>query len=247
MLAVPRGLVWGADMFSMTAELSPKEQEDVEASELRALIHEAYAPTFYHQIGKRLFDLVAGSLLLLLVAPIIILAWLLIRMTSPGAGFFYQDRVGQQARLFRCYKLRSMYIDQDRRIDMEKLRQSESQGLLVKMEDDPRVTWIGRLIRKGSIDELPQLWNVVKGDMSLVGPRPLMPHMMTPYPDLTARRCLVKPGITGEWQIKARDDNRSLSGMVKHDFHYIENCTLLNDLRILLVTIPVVIIAKGAH
>lgn len=227
--------------------IQKSEDAESEADALRDAMPHDYAPTFYHRVGKRLFDLVFGSFLLLLASPLILLAWLLVRLTSPGAGFFFQDRVGQHATRFRCYKLRSMYIDQDRRIDMTKLRQSEAEGLLVKLEDDPRVTWIGRLIRKGSIDELPQLWNVVKGDMSLVGPRPLMPHMMTPYPDLTARRCLVKPGITGEWQIKARDDNRSLSGMVKHDFHYIDNCNLLNDLRILLVTIPVVLIAKGAH
>jgi len=188
-----------------------------------------------------------GVPLLILATPIIASAWVLIRLTSSGPGFFYQDRVGRTGQRFPCYKLRSMYIDQDHRIDMEAVQRSESEGVLVKMENDPRVTWIGSLIRKGSIDELPQLWNVVKGEMSLVGPRPLVPHMVAPYPDLNALRCQVKPGITGEWQVMARDDNRSLSGMVKHDFHYINNCNFWNDLRLLLRTIPVVSSTRGAH
>ncbi len=233
-------------MASEPTEPSEQEQQRI-LGELRAGIDHGFAYTFYRHYGKRWMDLTLGSLALLLLAPVIGLAWLLVRLTSPGPGFFYQDRVGLNGRLFRCYKLRSMYIDQEHRLDMENLRKSEAQGLLVKMEADPRVTRIGQLIRKGSIDELPQLWNVVKGDMSLVGPRPLMPHMVAPYPDLNARRCLVKPGITGEWQVMARDDNRSLSGMVKHDFHYIDNCNLWNDLRLMLLTLPVVISAKGAH
>jgi exopolysaccharide production protein ExoY len=228
-------------------ELTKEEQHKKIVKELQTALSHGFEPTFYHRTGKRILDLVLGIPLLIIAAPIIGTAWFIIRITSSGPGFFSQQRVGLHGKLFACYKLRSMYIDQDHRIDMEAVKQSESTGLLVKMENDPRVTWIGNIIRKGSIDELPQLWNVVKGEMSLVGPRPLVPHMVAPYPDLNELRCLVKPGITGEWQVKARNDNRSLSGMVRHDFHYINNCSLRNDLRILLHTIPVVSKAEGAH
>ncbi len=227
-------------------ELSEHEQHEEIAAELHAVLAHGFPPTFYRRIGKRILDLALGVPLLLLAAPFIGIAWASIRLTSPGPGFFYQDRVGRHGRLFPCYKLRSMYVDQDRLIDMDAVQRSEAEGILVKMEDDPRVTRIGQMIRKGSIDELPQLWNVVRGDMSLVGPRPLVPYMVAPYPDLNTLRCLVKPGITGEWQVKARDDNSTLSGMVMHDFRYIENCNFRNDLSLLLMTIPVVLSTKGA-
>jgi exopolysaccharide production protein ExoY len=206
-----------------------------------------FRETGYHRFGKRAFDLLVGTALFLATLPVVALAWVAVRLTSPGPGFFGQERVGHHGKFFRCYKLRSMYIDQESRIDMEELRAGAAEGLLVKMENDPRVTPVGSLIRKLSIDELPQLWNVVRGDMSLVGPRPLMPHMVAPYPDLNARRCMVRPGITGEWQVEARDDNRSLLGMIKHDFHYIENCTFGRDLLILLKTVSVVSSTRGAH
>jgi lipopolysaccharide/colanic/teichoic acid biosynthesis glycosyltransferase len=223
------------------------EQVVAETEVVRSSIPDGFTPNTYHRLGKRLFDIVFGLILLILMSPLIMLAWVLVRLTTPGAGFFHQNRVGQHATLFRCYKLRSMRIDQDRLIDMAAVREIEAKGHLVKLKNDPRVTRIGKLLRKGSIDELPQLWNVVKGDMSLVGPRPLMPHMMITHPDLAARRCLVKPGITGQWQIKARAHNRSLEDMVQHDLDYINNCSLLNDLRILVATVPVVLTAKGAH
>lgn len=227
--------------------VSESEHAVVELEVAQTLIPDDFTPSAYHRLGKRLFDIVFGLILLILMSPLIMLAWVLVRLTTPGAGFFHQNRVGQHANLFRCYKLRSMHTDQDRLIDMAAVREIEARGQLVKLENDPRVTRIGKLLRKGSIDELPQLWNVVKGDMSLVGPRPLMPHMMVTHPELTARRCLVKPGITGQWQIKARAHNRSLGDMVQHDFDYINNCNLLNDLRILAATVPVVLTAKGAH
>ncbi len=228
-------------------EPSQEEHHDKIVAELQAIHKHGFANTFYRRTGKRILDLMLGVPLLILGTPIIGIAWILIRLTSSGPGFFYQNRVGLHGRLFLCYKLRSMYIDQDQRIDMDAVQRSEAEGVLVKMANDPRVTRVGHLIRKASIDELPQLWNVVKGDMSLVGPRPLVPHMVALYPDLNALRCLVKPGITGEWQVMARDDNRSLSGMIKHDFRYIDNCNLWNDLRLLSRTIPVVSSAQGAQ
>jgi len=229
------------------SEPAQEEHHEKIVAELQAVLSHGFVETFYRRAGKRILDLLLGIPLLLVASPIIGVAWLLIRLTSAGPGFFYQDRVGRKGKLFPCYKLRSMYIDQDQRIDMEAIKRSEAEGVLVKMENDPRVTRIGHFIRKTSIDELPQIWNVVKGDMSLVGPRPLVPYMVAPYPELNALRCLVKPGITGEWQVEARDDNHTLSGMIKHDFRYIDNCSLWNDLRLLFRTIPVVSSTQGAH
>jgi len=130
----------------------------------------------------------------------------------------------------------------------EILDQNESGGgVIFKMKDDPRITKIGKFIRKTSIDELPQLWNVVKGDMSLVGPRPLMLHMVKPYPEINTLRALVKPGITGEWQVYARNDNTSLESMILYDLHYAKNHSFKMDVLLLFKTIPAVLKTRGAH
>jgi len=213
----------------------------------QTVVVQSVEASFYDRVGKRLFDLVAGVILFTMAAPVIGVAWLAIRLTSRGYGFFSQKRVGRGGTTFRCYKLRSMYVDQHHRVDLDHVNESKKKGLLVKLLKDPRVTPVGRVIRKLSIDELPQLWNVVKGDMSLVGPRPLVLHMVAPFPELNDKRMRVKPGITGEWQIMERENNRSLEGMIKHDLHYVDNCTFENDLRIILRTVPVVLSTKGAH
>jgi exopolysaccharide production protein ExoY len=202
---------------------------------------------FYQTRLKRAFDLVFGAILLVCFAPLMALAWLAVRLTSPGPGFFAQPRVGLGGQLITVYKLRSMHINQEQLVDMGKVRAEEAQGILHKSEDDPRVTAVGKIMRKLSIDELPQLWNVVRGDMSLVGPRPLVAYMLEPHPDIKRVRCRVRPGITGEWQVEAREENTSIAGMVKYDLHYVRNYSLAMDLRILLKTIIVVLGARGAH
>jgi lipopolysaccharide/colanic/teichoic acid biosynthesis glycosyltransferase len=196
---------------------------------------------------KRGVDLIGGSCLLILAFPLITLGWLAVRLTSRGAGFFSQQRVGLDGNTINMLKLRSMYIDQDERVDMGKIREDEARGILFKMENDPRITPVGRFIRKTSIDELPQLWNVVKGEMSLVGPRPLVPHMLEPFPEVKEARCRVRPGITGLWQVSARHLNRSAIGMVEYDLDYVDRCSFFVDLWILLKTIPVTAMARGAH
>lgn len=205
------------------------------------------ADGLYQRRIKRALDCALGSLLALLAAPFIYAAWAAVRLTSRGPGFFSQDRVGLDGKTIRVYKLRSMYIDHDKRVDIKEIEEYQAGGMLYKTENDPRITPVGRFIRKTSIDELPQLWNVVKGDMGLVGPRPLMPHMVAPFPEINALRCQVRPGITGEWQIKARSDNRSLAGMVKYDLNYVENYSFAMDAWILLMTFPTVLNTKGAH
>jgi exopolysaccharide production protein ExoY len=201
----------------------------------------------YGRYGKRGFDFVIGSLLLVFFAPLIALAWLGVRLTSPGAGFFAQNRVGLHGKLVRIYKLRSMYVDQDHRVDSEEIARKEAVGILHKIEDDPRVTRVGRFLRKTSMDELPQIWNVVRGDMSLVGPRPLLPPMLAPYPEISAIRNRVRPGITGKWQVSARPDNTSALGMARYDLEYVKNVSFARDIGILLRTFRAVIKPEGAY
>jgi len=192
---------------------------------------------------KRVIDVVVASVGLILVAPVLAFAALWIRLDSRGPVTYSALRVGKKGRKFRCHKLRTMVDDAD--AHKEKLRNAnERNGPFFKMENDPRVTRCGRLLRKYSIDEVPQLVNVLRGDMSLVGPRP---HPVDDYERYTLehlRRLDVKPGITGLWQIKARRDPSFETNMAR-DLEYIENWSLRMDLGILLKTIPAILRADG--
>jgi exopolysaccharide biosynthesis polyprenyl glycosylphosphotransferase len=193
---------------------------------------------------KRALDVVGASVGLILTAPILALAALWIRLDSRGPVIYSALRVGKKGKKFRCYKLRTMVVEAD--AQKEKLRgENERNGPFFKMEDDPRVTGCGRWLRKCSIDELPQLVNVLHGDMSLVGPRP---HPVDDYERYTLehlRRLDVKPGVTGLWQVKARRDP-SFDTTMKLDLEYIENWSLRMDLGILLKTISAVLRADGS-
>jgi len=192
---------------------------------------------------KRAMDVVVASVGLTLAAPLLALAALWIRMDSPGPASYSALRVGRKGKKFRCYKLRTMVDDAD--AHKETLRQSnERNGPFFKMANDPRITGCGRWLRKFSLDELPQLWNVLRGDMSLVGPRP---HPVDDYERYTfehLRRLDVKPGITGLWQVTARHDP-SFETSMKLDLEYIENWSLRQDFGILWETIPVVARGEG--
>lgn len=203
--------------------------------------------SFYRFLGKRMVDILGGGILLILASPIILAAWIIVRISSPGPGFFSQKRIGHKKQIIRVFKMRSMFIDHENRVNLKEVNEHQANGLLYKPEVDPRVTPFGLFIRKTSIDELPQLWNVVKGDMSLVGPRPLMLHMVKPFPEINSLRALVKPGITGEWQVYARDDNTSIESMILYDLHYAENYSLKMDVLLLIKTIPAVLKTRGAH
>ena len=195
---------------------------------------------------KRVIDVIGSLTLILMLAPLMLVSAGLVGCTSRGGVFFTQRRWGLREREFVCYKLRSMYSGPQKLVEAA----SEGKlvpGVLVKLKNDPRVTPVGRVIRKWSIDELPQLFNVLMGDMSLAGPRPLVVHMMTPYPEIRSWRCLVKPGITGLWQLRNREKNTSVLDMVNDDREYIENFSLALDLRILLATLPAVLRGTGAH
>jgi N-acetylglucosaminyldiphosphoundecaprenol N-acetyl-beta-D-mannosaminyltransferase len=196
-------------------------------------------------ILKRVFDWAASALILLVLVPVLLLIALLLRFSSRGPVVFSQPRVGYREKAFVMYKFRSMRIEPD--LTCAAAQQSAAaQGMLLKREDDPRVTQMGRFLRSTSLDELPQLLNVLKGDMSLVGPRPLVPFMLGPYPDFRKARALVRPGITGLWQVRDRARNTSAVPMMPHDLEYVRRLSLWLDLEILLRTFFVIVSRKGA-
>jgi len=193
---------------------------------------------------KRLFDLIGSGVLLLVTGPLIGVAAIAIKATSPGPVFFRQQRCGRNGHRFAMLKLRTMVNDAERR-QAELLDQNEMDGPVFKIKADPRITPIGRLLRRWSIDELPQLWNVFRGDMSLVGPRPPIPTEVERYQIFERRRLSMRPGITCLWQVSGRNAI-GFDDWVKLDVEYIDTWSLLNDARILLRTIPAVLRGTGS-
>ena len=170
---------------------------------------------------------------------------LLIKLEDGGAAFFVQTRVGQFGREFKMYKFRSMCLDAEQRLK-ELLRQNQHrEGVTFKLKDDPRITRVGKWLRKFSLDELPQLYNVFRGDMSLVGPRPPVPREVALYTPAHRRRLAAKPGITCIWQISGRAEI-DFTGQVQLDVNYIESQSFWVDVRILALTLPAVLSGRGA-
>jgi len=195
---------------------------------------------------KRLMDLVGAGVGLVLLTPLLLVVAWLIKRDSPGPVFFKQQRSGQHGYPFVMWKFRTMYLDAEER-RAELLARNEMGGPVFKLTDDPRITPIGKWLRRLSIDELPQLWNVAKGDMSLVGPRPLPVYEVEQFADRAHRRRLsVKPGLTCLWQISGRNEVTNFEDWVRLDLEYIDRWSLWLDLRILLQTIPVVLWGRGA-
>jgi exopolysaccharide biosynthesis polyprenyl glycosylphosphotransferase len=212
----------------------------------RAFVAMQVVPDGYRLVVKRAIDLVGGAAGLVLFAPLMLIVAAAIKLTSPGPIVYPQDRCGLGRRPFRMYKFRSMYTDADKLQDSLEER-NEANGPVFKIRDDPRVTPLGRLLRKSSIDELPQFWNVLRGDMSLVGPRPL------PWRDVRRitrpsdmRRFSMRPGITCLWQVQGRC-NIDFERWVELDLEYIDNWSLALDALILAKTIPAVVSGKGAE
>lgn len=195
---------------------------------------------------KRLFDIVLSFLALILLSPLFLLIAIIIKMTSRGPVFFVQERVGYYGRSFLFYKFRSMYVDAEAR-KRALMEQNESKdGVIFKMKNDPRITSAGRILRKTSMDELPQLLNVLLGDMSLVGPRPPLPSEVQQYSLEDRKRLNVKPGITCIWQVSGRSDI-PFKKQVELDKEYIQSQSLWNDLLVLLKTIPAILSGRGAY
>ena len=193
---------------------------------------------------KRILDTALSITVLIILLPVMVVVALLIKLTSPGPVFFVQNRVGMNQRQFKLYKFRSMVADaEQRKSALQHL--NERDGPVFKMDNDPRTTWIGRFIRRTSIDELPQLFNVLSGEMSLVGPRPPLPEEVKRYEWLFRKRLSVKPGITCIWQVSGRNEV-SFEQWMEMDHEYIENWSLWLDLKILLKTVPAVLTSRGA-
>jgi len=195
--------------------------------------------------AKRVFDVTVSFLVLLLLAPVFLAVALAIKLNSPGPVFFRQKRVGLQGRTFDILKFRSMYRDAEARL--ESLRaHNEMSGPVFKMRNDPRITRVGRFIRRTSLDEFPQFWNVLRGEMSVVGPRPPLPAEVRQYKRWQRRRLSVKPGITCLWQISGRN-NIDFDRWMELDLEYIDQWSLWSDIQICLKTIPAVLGTRGAH
>ncbi|MBV9454974.1 MAG: sugar transferase [Rubrobacter sp.] len=194
---------------------------------------------------KRLLDVLVSLFGLVLLSPLLMSVAILIKATSPGPVLFFQKRVGADEKVFLCYKFRSMYIDaEERQVELE--AQNEADGAIFKIKNDPRITPVGRFIRRWSIDELPQLINVLLGEMSLVGPRPLPLRDYERMGELHKKRLAAIPGITGYWQTSGRSE-LSFEDMVRLDLYYIENWSLSLDIKIILKTVDAVLRGKGAY
>jgi lipopolysaccharide/colanic/teichoic acid biosynthesis glycosyltransferase len=198
----------------------------------------------------RVLDVTVAVTVLVLAAPLVLVVYLLVRLSSPGSGLFRQVRVGADRREFVMYKFRTMRRDCDTAIHQEYVRrllsgQVKPENGLYKLVDDPRVTRVGALLRRSSLDELPQLLNVLKGEMSIVGPRPCLPWEMERFPDWATDRFAVRPGLTGLWQVSGRNRLTMLDGL-RLDVEYVARRTLVLNLVIMLRTVPA-LLGRGAR
>jgi lipopolysaccharide/colanic/teichoic acid biosynthesis glycosyltransferase len=195
---------------------------------------------------KRVMDVVLAVVGIILLAPLFLITALSIKLTSKGPVIFVQTRVGKAGRQFACYKFRSMVVDAEHRLNHLKSLSHHADPRTFKVRRDPRLTKVGMVLRKCSIDELPQLWNVLKGDMSIVGPRPPLPREVVLYSLSDRRRLDVRPGLTCVWQVSGRGDI-PFARQVELDVEYIEQRNLLLDLKLIALTIPAVVMGKGAY
>ena len=198
------------------------------------------------ELGKRVFDAAASCAALVLISPLWALIALLIKLEDGGPVIFAQTRVGKHGREFKMYKFRSMRPDAEQRLRELLAKNQHREGVTFKIKDDPRITRVGRWLRKFSFDELPQFYNVLIGDMSVVGPRPPVPREVALYSLADRRRLAIKPGITCIWQISGRAQI-DFHGQVELDVRYIETRTFWSDLRIILKTVPAVLSGTGAY
>ena len=221
------------------------EQDKVDEKtreKLKAIIEKSYA-TFW--MRKRLFDIFFATLILLFFLPLMIIIAIVIVIDDPSAGpFFKQIRVGRHGKEFYMYKFRTMRANADKMIE-ELAKQNEMDGPVFKMKEDPRITRVGKYLRKLSLDELMQFFNVLKGDMTLVGPRPPLPREVKFYTDYQRLRLLVTPGITCTWQISRNRNDIPFEQWVEMDIEYIQTRTYLNDIKIMLKTPIVMLTATG--
>ena len=198
------------------------------------------------RLGKRTFDVVGALALLFVFSPLLLFIALRIKLHDKGPVLFQQSRVGRQGVPFRCAEVPHAWWSTPRTCSPPCTSRTGYDGGLFKMEDDPRITKPGRWLRRFSLDELPQLWNVVRGDMSLVGPRPPLPNEVAQYDAAARRRLHVRPGMTGLWQVSGRSD-LSWEHAIRLDLYYVDHWSMLQDLHILWRTLGVVLLGKGAY
>ena len=198
----------------------------------------------YHTV-KRGFDILASGVALVLLSPLFGVLTVKIKKEDGGPAFYSQTRIGKNGKPFKMWKFRSMIVNADKMVEQLE-DQNEIEGAMFKIKDDPRITKIGHTIRKYSLDELPQLWNVLIGDMSLVGPRPPLPSEVEEYTNYDKQRLLVMPGCTGLWQVTERNE-ADFDEMVWLDIVYINHSGILEDLKLIIKTIGVVIHPNGAY
>lgn len=197
---------------------------------------------------KRLFDIVVSFVATIIISPLLIILWLLVKLTSKGPGIYTSIRVGKNGKKFKFYKFRSMVVNAEE-IKKDLMNQNEMKdGVYFKMKDDPRITKIGKFLRKTSLDELPQLFNILKGDISIVGCRPCLVEEYEKMSEYQKQRFLVPAGLTGEWQVRARSTSSSFEEVVKYDLDYIQNKRgFWYDIKLIFLTIGVVLSGKGAE
>ncbi len=229
------------DFFQMTRDQFQVE----ELNGIPLISKRAVAITGWNFVLKRVTDLLLGGLALLLFAPFMLIIALAIKLDSSGSIIYSQQRVGRNGKLFDCFKFRSMVEGADQLID-SMATMNEASGPLFKVREDPRRTRVGRFLRRWSLDELPQLWNVVRGDMSIVGPRPNLPVEVAKYQEWHKKRLLVSPGITGLWQVSGRSD-LTFDEMVLLDVYYVENWNVFFDFSIMIRSLPAILRARGAY
>jgi exopolysaccharide biosynthesis polyprenyl glycosylphosphotransferase len=198
----------------------------------------------YHSI-KRVFDFIAAICGVIILSPVMLVIAILIKAEDHGPVFYKQVRVGKNGKKFKMYKFRSMFVNADKMLAKLK-EQNDVEGPMFKMKDDPRITKVGHFIRKHSLDELPQFFNVIKGDMSLVGPRPPLPSEVAEYSDYDKQRLYVTPGCTGLWQATERNEV-GFSEMVQLDIQYIQRASFMFDLWIVWKTVEIIIKPNGSY
>lgn len=203
-----------------------------------------------HRPLKRVFDVIFSLCALICLSPLLCLIALAIRLTSKGHSVYSHERIGRGGKPFRCYKFRTMYQDADLKLQ-ELLANNPDMKLewerTFKLKNDPRVTPVGAFLRKTSLDELPQFWNVIRGDLSVVGPRPVVRgEIKKCYGQKASKILSIRPGLTGLWQVSGRNDT-TYSTRIRFDEHYIENQSLLLDIKLIAKTIPAMISSRGAY
>ncbi len=199
-----------------------------------------------YKVNKRLMDVIIASTLLFLLSPLFLMIALFIKLNDRGPVFFVQKRVGRKGKQFSFFKFRTMVPNAERLKDQLEAQNRFQNDVTFKIQADPRVTPVGRLLRKTSLDELPQLWNVVRGEMSLVGPRPPLPREVFRYSPVERKRLDVTPGLTCLWQVSGRSD-LPFEKQVELDLHYIQHQSLWMDILLILKTIPAICFMRGAY